>query len=100
MPKGKPRAGHRNVAPHSGQLRRGHDPRRNVRGQLNPAQVAATAELRNLFTQVLAEPSNATPQPPSHSLEAIVRAQVEAAGAGDAQARETMFNRIFGRAQR
>lgn len=100
MPKGIPRAGHRNVSPHAGQLQRNHDPRRNVRGQLDPAQVATMAELRNLFAQVLAEPSHATPVVPAHSLEAIVRGQVEAAARGDAQARESMLDRIFGRAER
>ncbi len=99
MPKGIPKAGYRNVEPHAGQLQRGDDPRRNLRGQLDPAQVAATAELRNLFAQVLAEPSDATPSAPAHSLEAIVRAQVEHARQGNAQAREAMFNRIFGRAK-
>jgi predicted component of type VI protein secretion system len=58
MPKGIPKSGKRRVSPHAGQLQRGHDPRRNVRGQ------------------------------------------VAAAMAGDAQARETMLDRIWGKVKR
>lgn len=72
-PKGIPKAGRRNVSPHAGQLQRGHDPRRNLRGLLNAASVALSAQARELYVQVLAEPSDAPPQPPAHSLEAIVR---------------------------
>ncbi len=100
MPKGIPRAGYRNVEPHAGQLQRGADPRRNLRGQLDGVSVARWAQVRALYVQVLHEPCNATPIAPAHSLEAIVRAQVEAAMQGDAQAREAMFNRIFGRVGR
>lgn len=99
MPKGIPTAGRRNTQKHAGQLQRGYDPRRNHRGQLNPESVARSAQLRRLYVQILAEPANAPPVAPAHHLEAIVRAQVEQAMAGNAQAREAMFDRLLGKSK-
>jgi hypothetical protein len=47
-----------------------------------------------------AEPAGTTPSAPAHSLEAIVRGQVERAAQGDAWARETLFDRLFGKVAR
>jgi hypothetical protein len=75
------------------------DTRRNTRGQRNAAAVATAAEIRALYVQVLHEQAAA---PVSllnggSNLELIVRCHVNAALTGSQTARETMFDRIFGK---
>jgi hypothetical protein len=77
----------------------GADARRNAHGQRNAAAVALSAELRKLYLQVLAEPANQSETERERNcdkLELIVRRHVQAA-AGNDRARETLFDRIWGK---
>ena len=78
----------------------GEDDRRNCNGQRNAAAIETATQIRALYVQVLAEDAaTPTPDPATLSnLERIVRRHVELAMSGDARARETMMDRIWGRA--
>jgi len=99
MPRGVPKTGKRNVKPHAGQFRKGAtDERRNNAGQRSAEAVATSAQARTLYVQVLNEQINAPLSAEMSNLEYIVRKHVRAAKDGDAQQREQMFDRIWGKA--
>lgn len=73
------------------------DPRNNRSGQRNAGAVATATAMREMYVQVLAEPMDAPPVEAQSKVEAIVRQHVTAAANGDAHARETLLDRIFGK---
>ncbi len=81
------------------------DARRNRNGQRNAAAVATAAQIRALYVAILNEGAGAgagaVEAAPGDgqcsNLEQVVRRHVAAALAGDGAARETMFDRIWGR---
>jgi hypothetical protein len=75
----------------------GRDARRNANGQRNAAAVATAAAMREMYLQVLAEPIGSEPVEAQSKIEEIVRQHVSAATAGDAHARETLLDRIWGK---
>jgi hypothetical protein len=75
-----------------------NDPRNNRAGQRSREVVQTSAQARALYVQVLHEPISTPPEPTMSNLEMIVRRHVQDAKKGDAQAREQMFDRIWGKA--
>lgn len=71
---------------------------RNNAGQRKREQVQTAAQARELYVAVLHEPIGTQPNPQMSNLEMIVRQHVQAAKKGDERARETMFDRIWGKA--
>jgi hypothetical protein len=92
MPRGIPKSGT------GGQFKAKDDPRRNNAGQRSREVVATSAQARALYVQVLHEDINITPAAGMSNLELIVRLHVQAAKRGDADEREKMFDRIWGKA--
>lgn len=73
------------------------DPRRNTAGQRNKAAVETAVQARALYVQVLNEPDT-KPAESASNLEVIVRRHVHNARNGDANERELIFDRIWGKA--
>lgn len=69
----------------------------NRLGQRKPHVVATASQARDLYVQVLHETINTAPDPAMSNLELIVRQHVAAAKQGNSDARELLFDRIWGK---
>lgn len=76
----------------------GEDSRRNNAGQRNREVVATASQARDLYVKLLHEAINQPIDKDMTNLELICRQHVKSARNGDQDARELLFNRIWGKA--
>lgn len=75
------------------------DPRANKSGSRNKAVVRTQSEMRDLYVMILHEPLGTEYNPEMSRMEMIARQHVIAATKGDADAREKLLDRIWGKAK-